>query len=160
MVYTEAKRLEIVKVAKQVAGGQLSYRTSNSPYDPVLFERTKGYCARFIRQLFEAVMGLLSHSWEYRSESAVGMAKILYRDNKKVPVGSSVDLSDLKPGDLLFWPATSSCKWGHVAIYVGFSKTVENTSATSAYPAHGAIKFRDLTRDRLKTCSLVARVWG
>jgi len=152
---TPEKKKELVEVAKKIALRKItSYRTPGSKKKPVTFEWRPGYCARFIRQLHEAVLDLDSHTWKYRADSARGMAKLLYADGKKAAVGEKVELSDLQPGDLLFW---NTGKHGHVAIYVGNETTVENTSYHYD-PAQGAIRSRRLTPERLKSIRLVARI--
>jgi len=158
MTYPRSKRDELVAVAREAGHGLPGYRTPRSPYGLVLFERRPGWCARFIRQLFEAVLGLPSHSWEGRAESARGMAKVLFRAGKKAPVGETLECSDLQPGDLLFWTSEESQTFGHVALYVGNGETIENTSSRAG-EGIGAIRKRTLDARRLRTISLVARVW-
>ena len=79
-----------------------------------------GYCARFIRQLHEAALGLGEFEWPYRAANAVQMETNLKR------AGLRVDKPE--PGDIVCLNKGSG-KYGHIAIYLRSGYIAENTSA-------------------------------
>lgn len=90
------------------------------------FERAKGYCQRFANQFFTQVTG--------QGYMAAPSAKAAYLALKHYECDGG---SHLRPGDVLFW---LDGKYGHVAIYIGGGRIIENTSSTRGEKLAGAIR--------------------
>lgn len=85
-----------------------------------------GYCARFVRQVYETACGLAPFSWTYGAQTARQMTANLESGGHRVDDGSLV------PGDIVGIHRDSG-KYGHIAIYVGkidgVATLAENTSS-------------------------------
>lgn len=85
-----------------------------------------GYCARFVRQVYETACGLKPGTWEFQGSDAKAMTAKLASEGHRVTDGS------LQPGDIVGIHHGSG-RYGHVAIYVGKiggQETIaENTSS-------------------------------
>jgi len=85
-----------------------------------------GYCARFVRQVYETACGFEPHSWSYAAADARGITAKLAADGHEVTDGS------LLPGDIIGIHKRSG-EFGHIAIYVGRidgqDMIAENTSS-------------------------------
>ena len=76
--------------------------------------REGGYCARFVRQVYETGCEFGEGRWRYAAPSALEMCKKLADDKHEVTDGS------LTPGDIV--GINRNCgAYGHVALYVGKS---------------------------------------
>lgn len=106
-------RARVVAIAKRVARARedgLEQITING----ISFEpKESGYCAEFVREVYEAAAGLPAHTWPYRAPSAREMEKKLKAAGQQIPAVQR------QPGDIVafnrLWPG----RWGHVAIYLG-----------------------------------------
>jgi cell wall-associated NlpC family hydrolase len=74
---------------------------------------TGGYCNRFVRQVYEQVLGLAPKAWRFRGDKAVDTCHLLAAAGLELPAGAK-----LQPGDILGWP-DRCLPWGHIGIYVG-----------------------------------------
>jgi hypothetical protein len=88
--------------------------------------REGGYCARFVRQVYETGCEFGEGRWRYAAPSALEMCKKLADDKHEVTDGS------LTPGDIV--GINRNCgAYGHVALYVGKIQgkdmIAENTSS-------------------------------
>ena len=85
-----------------------------------------GYCARFVRQVYETACGLAPFSWAYAAQTARQMTVSLEA------AGHRVNDQSLVPGDIIGIHRDSG-KYGHIAIYVGkvngVATIAENTSS-------------------------------
>ncbi len=85
-----------------------------------------GYCARFVRQVYETACGLRPGTWEFQASDAKAMTAKLASNGHRVMEGS------LQPGDIVGIHLGSG-QYGHVAIYVGKiggkDTIAENTSS-------------------------------
>ena len=79
-----------------------------------------GYCARLIRQVHECALGLESFEWAYRAGDAKQMEDNLKRAGLRV--------KRPEPGDIVCLNKNSG-QYGHIAIFLGNGKIVENTSS-------------------------------
>jgi len=99
----------------------------------------KGMCAKFVRQVHEAALGLVDFGWRFASPSAAVMEYHLRASGKSVPT--------LEPGDIVCFngdvPAArlndyawqkANGNYGHIGLYVGDGKFAESTSSTTRGP--------------------------
>lgn len=88
----------------------------------------RGYCARFVRQIYETASGFSEKRWRYRGDDALQMTDKLARGRHEVSDGSLI------PGDIIGIHKKSG-KYGHIAVYVGKidgkHTIAENTSSRS-----------------------------
>ncbi|MBC7288617.1 MAG: C40 family peptidase, partial [Armatimonadetes bacterium] len=106
-------RARVVDIAKRVArareDGVKKLVINGISFEP----QEAGYCAEFVREVYEAALGLAPHTWPYRGASARKMEKKLRAAAKQIPADRR------QPGDIVafnrMWPG----RWGHVAIYLG-----------------------------------------
>jgi hypothetical protein len=93
--------------------------------------REGGYCARFVRQVFETACALKGHTWRFGAASALEMCEAMRAVGRKVGI---ISVSDLMPGDVVGINRNSG-QYGHIAIYVGLVESVptiaENTSSAT-----------------------------
>ncbi|MCX7598433.1 MAG: hypothetical protein N2512_06140, partial [Armatimonadetes bacterium] len=102
-------RARVVAVAKRVARARedgLQQLTING----ISFEpRESGYCAEFVREVYEAALGLPAHTWSFGAFSAREMEKKLKAAGKQIPAGQR------QPGDIVAFNRLWPSRWGHVA---------------------------------------------
>ena len=86
----------------------------------------KGYCARFVRQVYETACRFEEGSWRYAADTALDMCRHLE------DAGHSIPQTKMLPGDIIGINRNSG-QYGHIAIYVGEidgKETIaENTSS-------------------------------
>ena len=82
--------------------------------------KAKGYCARLVRQVHEAALGLGEYEWAFRAANAREMEANLER------AGLQVDKPE--PGDIVCFNKNGGT-YGHIGIWLGDGKIAENTSA-------------------------------
>jgi len=85
----------------------------------------RGWCAKFVRQVFEAATGCGERQWPYSARNAKLMEAKLKAD----------DLAVLNPvaGDIIAINRSSGI-FGHIGVYLGDGWFAENTSSTSRGP--------------------------
>lgn len=79
-----------------------------------------GYCARFVRQCYEAAIGRGEWTWPYNAPNALEMERKLRADGRVVSVP--------QPGDIVGL-STAGTAPGHIAIWLGDGMVAENTSS-------------------------------
>ncbi len=84
--------------------------------------RTGGYCARFVRQVHESIMGLPPMSWAFAAPTARIMENLLRAAGRRV-TGAP------RPGDIMAVNGGSG-SYGHIGIYLGGGLFAENTSSS------------------------------
>jgi cell wall-associated NlpC family hydrolase len=98
-----------------------------------------GYCNRFIRQVFETVLGLKPFEWRF------GAAWANLTLDKLEPYRVS---GNLQPGDIIGWQKRDG--YGHIALFVGDyygdgrRLVAENTSAKRGSPVEPGTKITQL----------------
>lgn len=81
-----------------------------------------GMCQQFAGRFFTLVTGQ-----HYLLDGQAGSAWAAYREMKQTGRGTELSKGDkLQPGDVLFWAGGD---YGHVAIYVGGGRVIENTTS-------------------------------
>lgn len=81
-----------------------------------------GMCARFVRQVHEAALGLSEFAWQYRAPNAFEMERNLR--------AAGLRTSNPQPGDVACFN-TAGTPPGHIGIYLGNGEVAENTSSGS-----------------------------
>lgn len=116
-----------LRAARASQRGEATVRLGAGDSAQDLLLRQGGYCARFVRQVYETACGLRPFSWRYAAPSALEMCARLEAD------GHAVSADRLVPGDILGINRNSG-KYGHIAVYVGrvdgVETIAENTSST------------------------------
>jgi len=83
--------------------------------------REGGYCARFVRQVHEAALGLPGFHWEFRAPNARAMEELLEAGETKVLSPVAGDIIAINGG---------SGFYGHIGINLGGGLFAENTSSS------------------------------
>lgn len=88
--------------------------------NPHKFESRGGWCAKFVRQVYEKALDLPPFSWPYTAPSAkLGAAKA--RTLAARGIGTLIHLDkDIEPGDIIYLENASPREFGHVVIYIGW----------------------------------------
>ncbi len=128
--YTEQIIGKVVKhaleAAEESAKGRSSVTLGRSESAQSFSLNQGGYCARFVRQVYETACGFKPHSWSYASTDARSMTAALAADGHRVTDGS------LLPGDIVGIHKNSG-EFGHIAVFVGRidgrDMIAENTSS-------------------------------
>ena len=138
-MYTKEQMAEVRKTAfaapraRQEGKTTIVLGSGDNAQKFVLTER--GYCARFVRQVYEAALDLGPYSWKYAAGDALEMCK------KLDAAGFLVSDGKLVPGDIVGINKYSGAH-GHIAIYVGKSggedMIAENTSSAVRGNPRGA----------------------
>lgn len=109
----EHVRARVVAIAKRVArareDGLRRLWINGISFEP----QESGYCAEFVREVYEAALGLPAYTWPYRGASAREVEKKLREAGKQIPADQR------QPGDVVAFNRAWPSRWGHVAIYVG-----------------------------------------
>lgn len=135
MYYKEDVANIAIKVANAKIAGK-KFVTING----ITFNVIKGgYCARFVRQAHEAAMKLPEFSWLYSSPNALEMEKKLKANNTKTSYPQRGDIVAIN---------RKTGKYGHIGIYIGNGKFVENTSSTKRGPGTVISNIKDV-EDRI-----------
>ncbi len=144
---TKAERRAAVQIALKAVKarneGKTSVKLGKQGAEQVFDLVTAGYCARFVRQCYEAGNGLKPMSWEFKGKDAVDMGYKLMSAGKLVKEG----LDGLEPGDVI----VDACAGihGHVVLVVrkrddGVWEIAENTSSTRGNPKAPGTKLSTL----------------
>lgn len=108
--------------------GETSIRLGAGPSAQDLLLKRGGYCARFVRQVYETACDFGEYRWKHGARTALGMCDGLAAE------GHEVTDHSLIPGDIVGINRHSG-PYGHVAIYVGKIEgkdiIAENTSSGS-----------------------------
>ena len=147
-LYNEKTRQAVVKRAMSAVharqAGKHSYKVGGQVFDL----DKGGYCNRFVRQVFETVLGLKAFDWRYGAEKArQSLDKLVNYKIAKPTQGN------LQPGDIIGWYDGSGV-YGHIAIYVGDyygdgrKLVAENTSAKRGDPNPPGTKITQLRNMR------------
>ncbi len=112
---------DIARIAREAGeAGKRGDRTYS--HNGVIFDLRKGgYCARFVRQVHESVLGLPPMSWAFAAPTARVMENLLRAAGRQV-TGAP------RPGDILAVNGGSG-SYGHIGIYLGGGLFAENTSS-------------------------------
>jgi hypothetical protein len=138
--------------------GKTSIYLGDGPTAQRLELKRGGYCARFVRQVFETACGMGDGKWKYAAGSALEMCEKLAAD------GHTVGNHSLVPGDIIGINRNSG-QYGHIALYVGEvggkDCIAENTSSASrGNPRSAGTKLTPLS-DVIERVTGVYRLrWG
>ena len=117
-----------------------------------------GYCARFVRQVYETACGFGEGTWKYAAGSALEMCE------KLAAAGHTVGDHSLVPGDIIGINRNSG-PYGHIAIYVGKVDgkdcIAENTSSTTrGNPRSAGTKLTPLSDVIERVTGVYRLLWG
>jgi hypothetical protein len=123
--------------------GKDSIYLGDGPTGQKLDLKRGGYCARFVRQIYETACGIGEGAWKYAAGSALEMC------DKLAAAGNTVGNHSLVAGDIIGINRNSG-QYGHIAIYVGQVNgkdcIAENTSsATRGNPRSAGTKLTPLS---------------
>jgi len=132
-LYSQAQIAKAVKraieaVEARIAGKQ-SVKLGKGAAAQAFNLEEKGYCNRFVRQVYETALDLPAFGWRF------GAARACVTLEKLEPY--KVGKQDRQPGDVIGFPGDP----GHIAIYLGEyygdgrELIAENTSSTRGYPS-------------------------
>ena len=136
-----ATKQEVAKIVTQAVAQRRSGDSSWECAGVVFDLEAGGYCARLVRQAFEAAIGLGEWMWAYKAATAYDMEALL-RD-------AGLRTDSPMPGDIVC-VNSSGTRPGHIGIYLGYIDGVEsyaeNTScATRGDPREAGTKITPLS---------------
>lgn len=160
--YTQERVDRVVRHAlvavKASQEGKESIYLGDGPTAQRLDLRQGGYCARFVRQVYETACGFGEGRWKYAAGSALEMCE------KLAAAGNTVGDHSLVPGDIIGINRNSG-RYGHIALYVGKIDgkdcIAENTSSTTrGNPRAAGTKLTPLSDVIERVTGVYRLLWG
>ena len=130
----------VAEIARQAVNAR-QHGQSHVTINGVTFNlKSRGYCARFVRQCHEAALGKGEWTWQYNARNA-------YEMERKLKAANTI-VDEPAIGDIIGMSRAGHAP-GHIGIYVGDGMIAENTSASGGDPYAPGTKIRPLLRARV-----------
>lgn len=136
-LYSDATRRKVIDRAMAAVQARQEGKSTYRAGGQVFELNIGGYCNRFVRQVFETVLGLGAFEWRFGAQWARKTLDKL--DSAQMAVHDATP-AVLQPGDIIGWYEGSG-PYGHIAIFVGDvygdgrkDLVAENTSAKRGDP--------------------------